>query len=438
MSFRFLSRHPKELWILSLSESCERFAFWGVGNLLVLYLIEFYHYPNENATHVYGIFTGFAAFLPFVGGFIADRWNYRSPLLVGALFNALGCFFIALGSHEFLFLSLAIIALGYGMFTPSLVTLLGYSYRNCPDLREAGFSIYYASINVGVFLALVSLGTIAKLVGWNWAFFFAGIVQIIGLIPIFLYFKNHKENADHHPKKSEENIDTPLSRIEKDRMLVIGIFCLISLFFWAAYNQAFSSMAIFTHSFLDKKIGSITLPEGVILSSESFFLLLLAPILAALYSWLQKKKKDPSPATKTALSLAMIACCFLVMAWASFPIAKTATSAQVPIGYFFSAFFLMALGEMLLAPIGLSMVSRLAPKKFGALSIGFWYVCVGIAFYSGGMLAGLMGKVGGLFHFFSIFVVISIIPGFVLFLFRKKLTKLSHHPSIEKIDPTMH
>lgn len=419
-----LSKHPKELWILGLTELCERFAFWGVGNLLVLYLIEYYQYPNEKATQIYAIFTGCAAFLPFLGGILADRWNYQSPLILGALINGLGCFLIATGVHEMLKPALVIIALGYGMFTPSIVTLLGKSYRHLPALREAGFSIYYASINVGVFLALVSLGSIAKWVSWDAAFATAGLIQVLGLIPLIIYLIKHKESHSSHPTDSQRK--EPLSLQDKDRLIVIAVFCVVSIFFWAAYNQAFSSMAIFAHDFMNKTVAGVQVPESVFMSSESFFLILLAPILAAVYGKLQKKKKDPSAATKTVWSLLFIAGCFFVMMMASSPIPPSATSANVSWGYLVGAYFLMAVGEMLLAPIGLSMITRLSPARYTALSVGIWYLCVGIAFFNGGLMAGWMEKMGTLYNFFSLFVVITLIPALILFVFRNQLLRLSH------------
>lgn len=420
-----LSKHPKELWILSLTELCERFVFWGVGNLLVLYLIEYYQYPNENATHIYGIFSGCATFLPFLGGFLADRWNYQAPLLIGAIVNALGCFLLATGIHSLLIVSLAIIAFGYGIFTPSLVTVLNYAYRDKPELREAGFSIYYASINLGVFLALLSLGSIGELLGWNLAFLIAGFVQVAGLIPLIYYLIHYKETYRGLHEHRKSGLAAPLSAQEKSRIFVIGVFCFVSIFFWAAYNQAFSSMEIFAHSFMDKTLFGHIIPSGVFLSSESFFLLLLAPILATLYTRLHKRNLDPSPSAKTSFSLFFLGACFLVMVVASLKIPAQATSASVSWNYLVFAYFLMAVGEMLLAPIGLSAMTRLAPKRFTALTVGIWYLCVGIAFYTGGMLAGLMQKMGGLSNFFSLFVAITVIPGLVLLFFSKKLTRIS-------------
>jgi POT family proton-dependent oligopeptide transporter len=162
------------------------------------------------------------------------------------------------------------------------------------------------------------------------------------------------------------------------------------------------------------------------MSSESFFLIILAPILAVIYAKLQKIHKDPSPSIKTALSLLAMAACFFVMMIGSASIHADAASAEVSSSYLVGAYFLMAVGEMLLAPIGLSMVSRMAPPRFTGLAIGIWYACVGLAFYNGGLLAGFMNKMGGLFNFFSIFVAMTLVPAVIMFLFGKKLTKLSH------------
>lgn len=421
-----LKNHPKELWILALSEMCERYAFWGVGNLLVLFLIECYQFSNASATHTYGMFAGFAAFLPLIGGYVADRWNYQAPMLLGASINAIGCFVLSIGHPWLMYPSLFIIALGYGLFTPSILTVLGYAYRDKPQLREAGFSIYYAAINIGVFLALASLGTIAKLINWNTAFFVAGVVQVIGLCPLFWYLHKHKEMYQSlHAHKTSGKRDK-LTRIDKDRFIVISIFYFVTVLFWIAYIQGFSSMAIFAHDFMDKTVGGVEIPEGVFLSSESFFLILLAPLLAALYAYLNKFKQDPAPAFKTAYSMIGIGACFLIMMFASDAIPADETSASVSWKPLILAYFMMAVGEMLLAPVGLSLVSKLAPKRYTALSIGVWYVCVGLAFYIGGLLAGLMESVGGLFNFFAIFVALTAIPGIVLLFFGKKITALSH------------
>ncbi|MBX9744620.1 MAG: peptide MFS transporter [Chlamydiales bacterium] len=435
---RTFAKHPRGLWILALTELCERFAFWGVGNLLVLYLIEHYQFSGAKATHIYGILSGCAAFLPLFGGLLADRWSYQKLLFLGALSNLIGCLLLASGIPFFLYPSLVIIAGGFGIFTPSIISLLGELYKDKESLREAGFSIYYASINIGVFLALFWLGIIAKTVGWNAAFLLAAIIQGLGVIPIIWYFRelrtSHKKDKQtsqtfHLPKK-------PLTQGERRRVLAISLFCLLSIFFWTAYNQAFSSMSIFAHSFMNKTIGGYNIPEGVFLSTESLFLVFLAPLLALLYGWLQKKNKDPSVALKMMCSFFFIAIGFFIMVIATRSLPLGALKASLPWGYLIGAYFAIAISEMLLAPISLSMVSSLAPRKAIGFLIGLWYVCVGIAYYIGGVLAGFI-ETTKLNHFFGLFIIITLIPASFLLLFHKKLTYFSRRDPSE-IDETPH
>lgn len=438
-NYTSLSNHPKGLFVLALTELCERFAFWGVGNLLVLYLIEYYQFSNVKATHIYGIFTGCAAFLPLIGGWVADRSSYRMSILFGAFINIIGCLFLAWGTLSMLYTGLVIIAVGFGLFTPSLLVVLGYQYREKEHLRQAGFSIYYGSINIGVFLAMFFLGIIAKKVSWSAAFLVAAAVQTLGMIPIAWYFHRHKTDYQtFYAYQAQARIDkTPLSRPDRRRVFVVIIFCLLSIFFWTTYNQAYSSMSIFVHSYMNKEIGGYQIPEGVFLSSESFFLILLAPLLACLYSWLQKKHKDPSVAVKTLYSFLFMAAGFFIMMIGAKSISAGESAASVSPSYVISAYFLIAISEMLLAPIGLSMVSLLSPQKLTGVLMGFWYVCVGFAYYLGGLLAGLMGKGETLSSFFGFFIIISFIPAFFLILFNKKLTHMSRRDSNES-DSTLH
>src|SRR3989344_933429 len=257
------SKHPKELWLLALTELCERFAFWGVGNLLVIFLIEYYQVPGDKASQIYGIFTGFAAFLPIVGGWIADRWRHQLPMLLGAVMNAGGCFLLASGIEELFYVALFIICCGYGIFTPSILAILGHTYRHKPALREAGFSIYYASINVGVFLALLTLGISAQYYGWRVAFAIAGAVQTLGLIPLLCQIAYHKElMASLQTQQKQIHLQKhPLTAVDKQRIWVIAIFFFVSILFWAAYNQGFSSMEIFVHSFMNKTVAGYSLPD---------------------------------------------------------------------------------------------------------------------------------------------------------------------------------
>ena len=422
------TKHPKEMYTLALIEMCQRFAFWGIGNLLVIYLVQFYQFSDIKATHLYGIFSGLAFVLPLVGGYVADRTSHKWAVILGSLATAAGCFFITVGMIHFLYLALALAAIGASLFTPSIYTILGKLYKDKHHLREGGFSIYYSAVNLGVFLATLTLGAIGQSNHWTLAFIIAGLVQLLGL---FLFFKVMKGKvfADLHMENKQfkfEKAPTPLKKSEKDRVVVICILALFSIIFWMAYNQGWSSMSIFALRYTKNTLGSFTIPSSFLLSLESLYLILLAYPLSWLYLWLSKRKLNPSPPAKTAMSLVAMGICFAIMMFGAKAIPEGQTSGAVSPFYLVYAYGFMAVAEMLLAPIGLSLVTHLSPHRYTAFLVGVWYVCIGIAFYLGGMIAGLMSSMKHISHFFEIFVIASFISAIFLFLLVKRLNKMRH------------
>ena len=423
----FSNKHPREMYLLALIEMCQRFAYWGIGNLLVLYLITYFSYSTPKATHVFGAYTSVAFTLPILGGWIADKWNYRSPILLGTLLSAVGCFLLATLSEVLMLPALALLAFGGGLFTPAIYSLLGSIYAKKPHIREGGFSIYYASVNIGVFAAMVVLGYL-QTVDWRIVFIFCGCVQMLGVIPYFTVMRKlkHLDIPSHYfvSKKNDPN-HFPLKKHEKDRIFVILTMTLISILFWMAYNQIGSSMTLFALKFTDRQFGGFTIPAPWFTSIEYFFLILFAFPLAHLYLFLRRLKSSASPPMKTALSLFFMGLCFLVMQRAAAHIPMGADHAHVSPYYLIFSFGLMALAELFLAPIGLSLVTNLSPHRYRGLLTGVWFACIGIGFYFGGYVAGWMASIN-LSTFFDIFVVTSFVPAFLLVLFSKKLDNMRH------------
>lgn len=423
-----MSRHPKEMYLLALIEMCQRFAFWGIGNLLVLFLVQFHRFSDPAATHLYGLFTGVAFVLPMLGGYIADRTSHKGAVAIGSVSTALGCFLMATGSLDMLYAALFFAAIGASVFTPSIYTILSAVYKDKHHLREGGFSIYYSAVNVGVFLATFILGAFGHQNEWAWAFIVAGLVQFVGLF-VFLKLMQNPLFAKMHVAQSKmgaQKNSYPLKKEEKDRIIVIVALAVVSILFWMAYNQGWSSMSLFALRFTDRMAGSFEIPTSWIFSLESLYLILLAFPLAWIYSWLAKRKWDPSPPMKTVMSLVAMGLCFMIMKIGSEQIPAGATSASISPLYPVFAYLLMAIGEMLLAPIGLSLVTHLSPHRYTAFLVGAWYVCIGVAFYAGGLLAGLMSTMKELSEFFNMFVLISFIPAALLFLFARKLNRMRH------------
>ncbi|MCB1107380.1 MAG: peptide MFS transporter [Chlamydiia bacterium] len=423
----FSNKHPREMYFLALTEMCQRFAFGGIANLLVLFLIKDLHYSTPKATHVFGAYTGIAFILPILGGWIADKWNYRSPIILGSIIVALGSFLLSSLSERLLFPSLALIAFGGGLFTPSIYSLLGSVYAKKPHIREGGFSIYYSSVNIGIFAAMIILGYL-QTINWRIVFILCGIVQLLGLIPYFTILDKLKTLSvpSHYfiSKKDDPN-HFPLKKHEKDRIKVILIMTLISILFWMAYNQGGSSMTLFALNFTDRQLGNFTIPAPWFTSTETFFLILFAFPLAYLYLYLRRIKSSASPPMKTALSLFFMGLCFLVMQRAAAHIPAGADHAHASPYYLISSFALMALAELFLAPIGLSLVTNLSPHRYRGLLTGIWFACIGVGFYLGGYFAGWMAHIH-LSTFFDIFVVTSFVPAFLLVLFSRKLDNMRH------------
>ncbi|MBF5058783.1 peptide MFS transporter [Candidatus Neptunochlamydia vexilliferae] len=423
----FSNKHPREMYLLALVEMCQRFAYWGIGNLLVLFLVKHFTYSTPKATHIFGAYTGIAFTLPILGGYIADKWNYRSPILLGTFLTAIGCFMLSSLSEFMIIPSLALIAFGGGLFTPAIYSLLGSIYSKKPHIREGGFSIYYATVNVGIFIGMIVLGYL-QTISWRAVFIVCGCIQLLAALPYIAVMNRLKELKvpSHYfvSKKDDPNL-FPLKKHERDRILVILIMTLISIVFWMAYNQAGSSMTLFALKFTDRQVGGFTVPTPWFTSMETFFLILFAFPLAHLYLFLRRIKSSASPPMKTALSLFFMGLCFLIMQRAAAHIPEGATSASVSPYYFVFAYALMALAELFLAPIGLSLVTNLSPHRYRGLLTGVWFACIGIGFYLGGYVAGWMATLH-LPTFFDIFVITSFLPAFLLVLFSKKLDTMRH------------
>ena len=418
-------KHPKELWPLSIAALTVRFAFWGIGNLLVLYLVGYYHFSVAKAAHAYGILTALSAFLPLIGGYLSDKWNYHTPPIIAIVLSALGCFLMAIQNESLMYVSIALLCCGFGLFVPSLFAIINNVYKKKKEIKEAGFSIFYTAFNLGAFLAFISIGYVSYAIGWTEAFILAGIVQLLGIFPLLFYLKIFHPKHAHIKKKEEEGkINEPMTKVAKGKLAVIGIFSFITIFYWSAYYQGWSSFSIFALKFTNKIIFGYTIPTAWILSLESFFILLVSPILIKIYQYLEKRHKNPQPTIKLSLGLLFISFAFVVITIGAIGITSTTQIANKSIWFLAITYFFIAISEMLLAPISLSSITHLSPKKYIALMIGVWYVCCGIAGYIGGLLAGLIQKFHSTSFFFSIFIWITLIPAIFLIIFSKKINKM--------------
>ena len=416
----YLKSHPKEMFFLALTEMSQRFAFWGVGNILVLYLVQYFHFTDAGATHLYGLYTGISFVLPLFGGYLADRWNYSSPVWSGIIASAIGCFCIGTALKPLLYVGLTLIGLGGCVFTPCVYSLLNRFYKDKHHLRTTGFSLYYAGVNIGTFVGMIALGPLVQSNYWKTVFCIAGLVQLLGL---FAFKKVSALIKEEHLSVFKERVKEKaelISRISIHRILVILILSLFSIVFWAAYNQQFSSMVLFALKYTDLNCFGFTLPIPWIITSQTFFLVALAIPLSKLY-----RPLNLSPPTKMALAFIATTLCFGLVVIGSQHIPGAS-----PL-YLVSGFFFMAIAELLIAPISLAFITKLSPKKTTAFFVGLYYFCIGVGFYLGGYLAGFMQE-GHVEGFFLKFGMVILITGIILLSLAKTLTRFSHQ---NKVDP---
>ena len=414
-------RHPKEMFFLALTEACQRFAFWGIGLLLVLYLVKSHEFSDKSATHVFGLFTASAFFLPLFGGIVADRWNHITPVILGACLTAVGCFILASNISLLIYPALAAIACGNALFTPSIYTLLGHAYHNHHNLRPIGFSLYYAIYNAGVFIAMVVLGYLQTF-SWEAVFIVCGCVQFLGLIPFWRTIPTFKKmHIDEKKKAKRIKKKAPLHKYEIQRLIVIVVLCLASIVFWAAYNQDGTSLPLLILRHTDRMIGSFEIPTPWFLSSMPLFLLLFVYPLASFYLFLGRVRSTPNPIVKTIFSFVIMGLAFLLL----MRVTKSIPAQAISPWYIVSTFALISIAELLIAPIGLSLITHLSPRKYTACLIGFWYCCLGVGSYLSGYVAGFIETVP-FSQFFGGFAYVCLAVALVLAVFLKKLTKMRH------------
>jgi POT family proton-dependent oligopeptide transporter len=432
MSTESTGRYPKGLPFLFLTEMWERFGFYVVQGMLVLYMTKAYGFSDDQSYTILGVFTALAYISPMIGGFLADRLlGFKQAIVWGGFFLSAGYAMLALpGWSEGLYLSLATIIVGNGLFKPNISSLLGAQYGPGVSGRDVGFTIFYVGINLGVLLAGLSSGFIKDHFGWHAGFGLACIGLLFGLC-IFAW--GIKRGAIHHEYSSPPQTNFFLRKPflilycfaaipcisfllnntllgkwffpalgiillffvfilaykqeprDRNRLITLNILIISSIVFWAIYWQMFFSVTLFIDRIIDKEMFGITIPTTVFYSLESIFVILSGPLLASLWQSLDEKNRNPSPFIKFVLGILSIGLAFLVL-WLSTSFVD-ANNLVNPL-WIVASYFLITIGEMFLSPIGLSAVTMLSPVSLTGMMMGIWFVALGF----GGQLAGWLAK----------------------------------------------
>jgi POT family proton-dependent oligopeptide transporter len=490
--------HPKGLWVLFITEMWERFSYYGMRALLVLYLVAStsdtladgtananpgFGWSDESAFMLYGLYTWAVYLLPIGGGLIADRFlgTHRSMILGGWIIAA-GHVTLALtelfgfsageavsmqngpGALITFMLGLFLIVVGTGFFKPCVSVMVGQLYGKDDPRRDSGFTIFYMGINLGAFLSPLIAGYLGQKVGWHWGFGSAAVGMIAGIITYqFLrpkYLKGIGLPPHHKPEHAEGYEPTPedirqaeedeyeatrkFTAIDFSRIVVILILAFVgNIFFWTAFEQAGSSMTVFADRNTDLTLWGMldtNFPSTWYQSVNALTIVLCAPLFSILWIKLAKRNRNPSTPMKFAFGLWILGLSFLAMVFGAMEANAAADGLAGP-HWLFITYVVYTWGELCLSPVGLSMVTKLAPKRLQSLMMGVWFFTFSLANLCAGLVARISTKflpgedgsaaemtffIDGLPGFYLMLVVVPIGAGIFIALISPKLKKMMH------------
>lgn len=471
-------KHPKGLYLLFATEMAERFSYFGMRAIFTLYMVAAL-FSMEDASQIYGTYTGLVYLTPMIGGYISDRYlGNRKCIITGGLVMATGQFLMFLSaccvnqsifvdgaaidptvsnqvSVALMFAGLTGLIIGNGFFKPNIASMVGELYSPDDKRKDAAFTIFYMGINIGAFFAPLACGIFEGDFSdpgrFRWGFLVACIAMVMSVI-IFAALKNKLlvspdgspvGTAPETQPKSEDSTQSkqPLTKREWAHIGVILIVALFVIFFWAAYEQAGVSLTYFVKEQTDRNILGHEIPTSWFQCLPAIFCVVLAPVMAGLWEFLGKKKfrgtsLEPSSTQKQALGLALLSLGYLVIA---FGVKNLEPGIKVSMMWITSLYFIHELGELSLSPIGLSLVSRLSPKRFTSLMMGVWFMSSAVSNFIAGKLAtfypgsasevaakSILGiQIANLHDFFMIFVIMSAVASLALFLLSPLLSRMS-------------
>ncbi len=433
---------PPGLYLLFLVEMWERFSYYGMRAILVLFIADSARggmgWSAASASRLFGWY-GFAAYaLPVLGGYVADRWwgTHRS-MVVGAVIIAAGHFSMAVPATPTFFLGMALVAIGTGFFKVNASTMVGQLYGERDPRRDGGFTIFYMGVNVGALLGQLACGYLGESPRWGWHYGFgcAGVGMLLGLGLYLRLKRRYLGDIGDQPsrvKAVERAATGPLTRDERERLLALLVIMVFTIPFWVAFEQAASSMNFFAEQRTDRLVGHFTVPASWFQSVNPAVLILTGPLFAAAWTALGRRGREPSTPAKMAAALVLLAIGFVFMVEGA---RRSDRGVMVSAWWLVAAYTFHTFGELCLSPIGLSLVTKLAPLKLSALMMGLWFFSTSISELVAGQLAALTDRVarGELFHlfggqadFYFIFVVMALASAIVLAAVTPWLRRLMH------------
>lgn len=403
MNNPLIQNHPKGLYLLFFMEMWERFSYYGMRSLLVLYMVENLLYSTQKAGNIYGFYTGLVYLTPILGGYLADRYlGQRKSVSIGALLMILGLFLLFIGGEKLFLLSLFILVIANGFFKPNISSLLGLLYEKDEEKKDSAFTIFYLGINIGAFFSPLICATLALKYGYNYGFLASGIGVLIGFVIYKLFENKFLKNYGLKPiaKSKGAHKNEKLTKRQKKRIGALFILMFFVIIFWVCYEQAGSSLTLFAQYSTRRNFLNFEIPASYFQSLNPLFIMILAPVTSYIWIYLKNKRIKITSVDKFFIALILISLSFLIMAL----IGLDSSSLVSPL-WLILTYFIMTVAELCLSPIGLSLVSKLSPKKFMSLLMGVWF----LTSFFGNLLAGFWGGKYGQISNFALFITLSAI-----------------------------
>ena len=369
--------HPPGLYVLFFTELGERYSFYSLMAILTLYMDESLRFRPEVIGQVYGAFVAAVFFMPLLGGIVADRWLgfYRAVIAGGVLIGA-GQLVLGAGTLFTFFTGLTLLACGTGLLKPNVSTIVGNLYAHRPELRDAGFNIFYMGINIGSFIAPIVVSYLRHAFGWRVAFASAAAGVVLALA-VFVGFRRHLGAAGRPARSREAAVSDGSSA--RSRVVALLVVFAIVIAFWIAFYQNGFTLTLWAR---DNTATSLA-PE-TFQSVNPLGIILFSPLLVALWAALRRRGLEPSTLGKILIGMAFTIATFVTMAAAGF---AGGDHGRVSAAWLVAAYLMIALAEICLSPMGLSLVSRIAPPRHRGTMMGAWFAATAV----GGYLAGFLG-----------------------------------------------
>jgi len=426
--------HPTGLYVLFFTEMWERFSYYGMRAILVLYLVAATNdgnaglgWTNVEALALYGWYTMFVYVASIPGGWIADKFlGQKKSVLYGGILLVAGHSILAVEEMWAFYTGLGLIIGGVGLLKPNISTMVGGLYKQGDIRRDEGFTIFYIGINVGAFLSALIVGYVGENYGWHYGFGLAGIGMAAGLIQYVLGQK-YLQNVGNFLGASndisdKEAMKKPLTKIEKDRVVVLFISFLLVIVFWGAFEQAGGLMNIYASEKTDRMLMGWLVPASWFQSLNAMFIIFLGTSVALYWAKRKLKGKLSTSLFKMIIGLIIMGSGFFFMTAAAGQYESDGSSAMY---WLVLAYLFHTIGELCISPVALSYITKLAPVKYASLMMGVYFAMTGF----GNKLAGVLGEASDSLGEYTIFTGIAafcMIFGGLVLLFRKKLEALTH------------